>query len=173
MRASPNRSLISRDSRFDRAFDASGTTDMRAPFPDFSPEENRGKFLFLTIRPNGGLQCLECHEGPTFTFSSTARSNGLDATETRVFRAPSLKSVAASRHFMHDGRFSTLEQVVEFYNSGVKVSPSIDPRMLDRDGIPRRLNLSASDKAAVVAFLKTLTDESTPFETRFSSPFRR
>jgi cytochrome c peroxidase len=81
--------------------------------------------------------------------------------------------VAASRHFMHDGRFSTLEQVVEFYNSGVKVSPSIDPRMLDRDGIPRRLNLSASDKAAVVAFLKTLTDESTPFETRFSSPFRR
>jgi cytochrome c peroxidase len=167
------RSMISRDSRFDRSLAATGGTDTRVTFPDFSAEENRGKFLFMSVRPDGGLQCFECHAGPTFTLSNTARSNGLDANETRVFRAPSLKGVASSRHFMHDGRFSTLEEVVEHYNSGVQKSPSLDQRMLDQNLQPRRLNMSATDKAALVAFLKTLTDESTPFETRFSSPFKR
>jgi cytochrome c peroxidase len=167
------RSLISRDSRFDRALAATGGTNASVPFPDFSSEENRGKFLFMTVRPNGGLQCFECHAGPTFTLTNTSRSNGLDSNETRVFRAPSLKGVASARHFMHDGRFSTLEEVVEFYNSGVQHSPSLDQRLLDQNLVPRRLGMTESDKAAVVAFLKTLTDESTPFETRFSSPFKR
>jgi cytochrome c peroxidase len=111
--------------------------------------------------------------GPALTLNVDVRSNGVDSTETRIFRAPSLKSVATSRHFMHDGRFNSLGEVVEFYNSGVQPSPLLDHRMIDATGRPRRLNLPESDKAALVAFLKTLTDENTPFETRFSNPFRR
>ena len=169
------RSIISRDSRFDRGLASirGNFATMHTPFPDFTPEENRGKFLFMTIRVNGGLQCVECHEGPSLTLIGTARSNGLDSTETRIFRAPSLKSVATSWHFMHDGRFSSLEQVIEFYNSGVQPSPVLDRTLMDVNRKPRRLGLSAADKAALVAFLKTLTDDKTPFEARFSDPFRR
>ena len=167
------RSLVSRDSRFDRALIATGGTNLATPFADFTPAENRGKFLFMTIRPQGGLQCFECHVGPALTLNADVRSNGVDSLETRIFRVPSLKSVATSRHFMHDGRFDSLEQVVEFYNSGVQPSPLLDHRMIDTSGKPRRLNLSAADKAALVAFLKTLTDDITPYEARFSDPFRR
>ncbi len=166
------RSLISRDSRFDRALAATGGTNTRVAFPDFTPSENRGKSLFMDVRRDGGQQCFECHVGPTFTMGANAQSNGLDADETRIFRVPSLKNVATSRQFMHDGRFSTLEEVVEFYNSGVQNSPSLDRRMMQTEGVPRRLRMTTSDKAALVAFLKTLTDNSTPFETRFRSPFR-
>ena len=166
------RSLISGDSRFDRALAATGGTNLAAPFPDFSSAENRGKFLFMSIRPAGGLQCFECHVGPALTLNIDVRSNGVDSTETRIFRVPSLKSVATSKHFMHDGRFSSLEDVVEFYNSGVQASPLLDHRMIDATGRPRRLNLSDADKAALVAFLKTLTDDTTPFAPRFSDPFR-
>jgi cytochrome c peroxidase len=166
------RSIVSRDSRFDRSLAVVGGTDFAVPFPDFTPEENRGKFLFMTIRPNGGLQCFECHAGPTLSLTLDVRSNGVDSTERRIFRAPSLKNVATSKHFMHDGRFSSLEEVVEFYNSGVQPSPLIDERMIDTLRRPRRLHLSASDKAALVAFLGTLTDIATPFERRFSDPFR-
>jgi cytochrome c peroxidase len=167
------RSIVSRDSRFDRALAATGGNDLTVPFADFSPAENRGKFLFMNIRPNGGLQCFECHVGPALTLNIDVRSNGVDSTEARIFRAPSLKSVATSRHFMHDGRFASLEEVIEFYNSGVQPSPLLDHRMIDSTGGPRRLHLSAADKGALVAFLKTLTDDTTPYEPRFSDPFRR
>jgi cytochrome c peroxidase len=167
------RSIVSRDSRFDRALAATGGTDLTVPFADFSPAENRGKFLFMNIRPVGGLQCFECHVGPALTLNIDVRSNGVDSTESRIFRAPSLKSVATSRHFMHDGRFASLEEVIEFYNSGVQMSPLLDHRMIDSTRRPRRLNLSAADKGALVAFLKTLTDDTTPYEPRFSDPFRR
>ncbi len=169
------RSMISRDSRFDRGLAAigGGAAELAVPFPDFTPQENRGKFLFMTIRRNGGLQCFECHAGPSLNLIANARSNGVDSTETRIFRSPSLKSVATSRHFMHDGRFTSLEQVVEFYNSGVQPTPLLDESLRNPDRTPRRLGLSAADKAALVAFMKTLTDDKTPFEERFNNPFRR
>ncbi len=167
------RSLISRNSRFDRGLAATGGVNLAAPFADFSPEENRGKFLFMTIRPSGGLQCFQCHAGPSLNLSPNARSNGVDSTENRIFRSPSLKSVATSKHFMHDGRFTSLEQVIDFYDSGVQASPLLDESLMDRNRRPLRLGLSAGDKAALVAFLKTLTDDVTPFESRFSDPFRR
>lgn len=173
------RSMVSRDSRFDRAAQTlppgglTGQVDVRVPFGSFTAEENRGKFLFLTPTTDGGTGCFNCHAAPTFSLAQGSTGNGLDAGETRKFRAPSLKSVATSRHFMHDGRFVTLEQVVEFYNSGVQEGPLLDPRLRDRAGLPQRLHLPSSDKAALVAFMKTLTDEAAPDERRFSNPFRR
>lgn len=74
---------------------------------------------------------------------------------------------------MHDGRFSTLEEVVEHYASGVKDGPALDPRLKGTDGKPRVRTISAEDRAAVVAFLKTLSDPVLAADPKFSDPFHR
>jgi cytochrome c peroxidase len=74
---------------------------------------------------------------------------------------------------MHDGRFRTLEEVVAFYDSGVQAGPGTDPRLL-RAGPgspPARLGLSATERAALVAFLRTLTDEAFLTDPRLADPF--
>ena len=73
---------------------------------------------------------------------------------------------------MHDGRFTTLEQVVEHYNSGIKNHPNLSPQLKLPNGQPRLLNISAADKAALVAFLKTLTDRNVTTEVKYSNPFK-
>ena len=73
---------------------------------------------------------------------------------------------------MHDGRFATLAEVVDFYNGGIQEGPALDHR-LQQGGRPRRLNLDAADRAALVAFLMTLTDRALTTDPRFSDPFRR
>jgi cytochrome c peroxidase len=169
------RSIVSHSSRFDFALDAEGgaIVDRLAPLHQLTAQENRGKLLFATSNASGGANCEVCHRFPSFTLSGGSRSNGLDAGETRIFKAPSLKSVAASKHYMHDGRFTTLEEVVEFYNSGVQPGPALDLRLTDgAPNLPQRLHLSTEDKAAVVAFLRTLTDDLINTEPRFSTPFR-
>ena len=83
-----------------------------------------------------------------------------------------LKNVALSGAFMHDGRFTTLEQVVAHYDRGVQDGPALDDRLRTPQGQPRRLNLSADDQAALVAFLRTLADPALTTDARFSSPFR-
>jgi cytochrome c peroxidase len=105
--------------------------------------------------------------------AANSKSNGLDAGETVVFKAPSLKNVALSKAFMHDGRFATLEEVVEHYNSGVKLGPALDTNRLAPNGVPLRLNLSADDKSALVAFMKTLTDNTLTTDVKFSDPFKK
>jgi cytochrome c peroxidase len=78
---------------------------------------------------------------------------------------------------MHDGRFATLEEVVEFYNSGVVDNPNLPPPLRVRTGPgqppgpPLRLNLTTTEKSALVAFLKTLTDRTLETDPRFSDPF--
>jgi cytochrome c peroxidase len=67
---------------------------------------------------------------------------------------------------MHDGRFATLEAVIDHYSNEVKPHPNVDPRAR------RRLNLTSSDKAALVAFLKTLSDPRFITDPKFSDPFR-
>ena len=87
------------------------------------------------------------------------------------FKVPSLRNIEVTAPFMHDGRFTTLEQVIEHYNSGVQDSQYLDDRLRTRNGV-RRLNLSASDKAALKDFLATLTDRFFLTDEKFSSPFK-
>ncbi|OSZ70543.1 hypothetical protein CAP39_06085 [Sphingomonas sp. IBVSS1] len=171
------RAMISSSSRWDTAYAAvfSATApnrNLNATLAGFSDQENRGRQLFMTGQGGGGAGCSACHVPPTFALAANSQSNGLDAGETRVFKSPSLKSVALSRAFMHDGRFATLAEVVEFYNSGVQAGPALDNRLRGPGGAPQRLNLSAADKAALVAFMETLTDSNLTADSRFSSPFR-
>ncbi|OYU14643.1 MAG: hypothetical protein CFE37_09930 [Alphaproteobacteria bacterium PA4] len=121
----------------------------------------------------GGAGCSACHQPPTFALAANSDSNGLDAGETVIFKSPSLKNVGVSRAFMHDGRFATLLQVVEHYNSGVQAGPALDNRLRGPGGAPQRLGLSDADKAALVAFMETLTDTTLNSDPKFGNPFRK
>jgi cytochrome c peroxidase len=171
------RALVSHSSRWDtgyaRVFAASAPNRaLEVDLANFTAEENRGRHLFMTDVDRGGAGCASCHRPPTFALAADARSNGLDAGETRKFKAPSLRSVGLTGPYMHDGRFATLAEVVDFYASGVQDGPALDPRLRQAGG-PRRLALDAADRAALVAFLKTLDDPVLTTAPRFGDPFRR
>ncbi|MBX3659231.1 MAG: hypothetical protein KF740_12415 [Ramlibacter sp.] len=172
------RSMVAVSSRWDDGYaqtfnPAANDNGLNTPIAGFTAQENRGRQLFMGNANQGGLNCAACHAPPTFALTANSRSNGLDAGETTIFKSPSLKNVGMSAAFMHDGRFSSLEQVVEHYNSGVKDGPALDNRLRGGNGAPRVLNLPESDKAALVAFLRTLNDTSLPNDPKFSSPFRQ
>jgi cytochrome c peroxidase len=171
------RAMISSSSKWDEGYAQvfSPTAPNRAldvDLPNFTPLENRGRHLFMTSVAEGGAGCSACHLPPTFALAADARSNGLDAGETRLFKAPSLKNVGLTGPYMHDGRFATLAEVVDHYDHGIQEGPALDPR-LRQDGRPQRLRPSAADRAALVAFLMTLTDTALTTDARFSDPFRR
>jgi cytochrome c peroxidase len=172
------RSVVSVNSRFDDGFARAYNPQLpdrglNAPFQGFTAEENRGKVLFLTAPPQGGGGCAACHVPPSFALAANSRSNGLDANETRLFKSPSLKGVGVTGPFMHDGRLATLEQVVEHYMNGVQLGPALDNKLRLPNGTPLRLAFTPADKAALVAFMRTLTDTTCATDARFSSPFRR
>lgn len=155
------RSLVSADSKFDRYLRGE---------EQLTPQELHGYVLFTTEE---GADCFHCHGSsgsPLFT-TNLFYNNGLDATPTDAhdrasvtgdprdrgaYRAPSLRNVTKSAPYMHDGRFQTLDEVLEFYNSDVQNSPTISPLMHHvNDGGVR---LTPNDIADLKAFLETLTD---------------
>ena len=167
------RSLVSVNSKFDRAFGVNGVPNFAATF---TAQELAGQDLF-----NGRAGCARCH-GTNAHISDGVHNTGLDATITDVgagngrFKAPSLRNIAVRPPYMHDGRFQTLEQVIAFYDSGVQNNPGLDPRLRGGpggNGLPLRLNLSAAERASLVAFLGTLTDNTFLTDVRFSNPFGR
>jgi cytochrome c peroxidase len=166
------RTLISSDSRWDQAYATvyvnTGNKNIGTPLPQLSASEERGRRLFMLPRNNGGAGCAACHVPPTFALAANSRSNGLDAGETTLFKSPSLKNVGLSRHFMHDGRFNSLAQVMAHYARGIVDGPARDNR-LPVGG----LGLSNQDQADLVAFMHTLTDTTLNNDARFSDPFIR
>ena len=178
------RSIISYQSKYDQGrqtFPTAPAPPPNAVFPNFTAQENRGKEIFLS--PIGG--CAPCHGSETFT-APEAKNNGLDATITDrgfgtvtgnaaddgEFKVTTLRNVELTAPYMHDGRFTTLEQVIEHYNSGVKNHPNLSPQLKLPNGQPRLLNISATDKVALVAFLKTLTDRNVTTDVKYSNPFK-
>ncbi len=168
------RCMVSTNSRFDDAFVQNFNPNVpgngiNQNFLQLSAEENLGKQIFTTNQ--GGINCATCHQLPTFALAANSRSNGLDAGETIIFKSPSLKNIATSAQFMHDGRFTSLLEVVEFYNSGIQNGPALDNRLRDQNGQPIRMNLTQAEKEALVAFMETFTDNTVVTDTKFSNPF--
>ena len=178
------RSIVSYQSKYDQGRQTLPTVPAPPPnavFPNFSAQENRGKEIFLS--PIGG--CAPCHGSETFT-APEAKNNGLDVTVTDrgfgtitnnaadngLFKVTSLRNIELTAPYMHDGRFTTLEQVVEHYNSGVKNHPNLSQQLKLPNGQPRLLNITAADKTALVAFLKTLTDRNVTTDVKYSNPFK-
>jgi len=172
------RSMVSYQSKFDDGL--AQTNDPRRNFANFTASENRGKQLFFSPQTN----CAQCHSTAAF-IGDGARNNGLDTELTDLgvgavtnrnndlgkFKVPSLRNIAFTAPFMHDGRFATIEQVIEHYNSGVQNSANLDDRLRQGNGV-RRLNLSNQDKQALKDFLLTLTDNTFLSDEKFSSPFK-
>jgi cytochrome c peroxidase len=178
------RSIVSYQSKYDagRATLPPGPLPGNATFPNFTADENRGMQLFNT--PAGG--CAACHGTETFT-APVEKNNGLDLTNTTdrgfgtvtgnpaddgLFKVGSLRNIQLTAPFMHDGRFATLEDVVEHYSSGVKANPNLSNQLRLPNGQPRLANFSAADKVALVAFLKTLTDLNMTADVKYSNPFK-
>lgn len=189
------RAMVSFDSKFDRA--AKMTGDYSKDFDDFTSEENLGKSLFIDgVGGVGEIGCAHCHVPPTFSMPKSF-NNGLDAvyadqglgardlrpndpftpSNDGKFKAPSLRNIALTAPYMHDGRFATLEQVIEHYSRGVHPHANLGLAFnVDTPAGNEKTSgfqLNATQKSALVAFLKTLTDEKFISDPRFSDPFVR
>ena len=161
-----------------------------------------GKRVENAPNPGGVVNCQGCHTTEAFIASvpdddvqlsqidtgvTSATNIGLDAmsltdfgvgettgltTDNGKFKVPSLKNIALSAPYMHDGRFATLEAVVDHYSRGIRAHDNLSPPLLGGDGInPIRFNFTNQEKADLVAFLNTLTDEDMMTDVKFSDPF--
>jgi cytochrome c peroxidase len=140
---------------------------------EFSDAELRGYNLFLA-------NCASCHKEPLFS-DFAFRNNGLpvnvflkdsghfkiqrDPQNVYKFKTPSLRNIAKTGPYMHDGRFTTLQQCLDHYTNGVTNLTNLDP-LLQNNG----LQLSANDKQDIIAFLQTLTDYKFLGDKRFADP---
>jgi cytochrome c peroxidase len=182
------RSIVSYQSRYDV-----GRAQVAGPavaFPNFTAQENQGKNLFFGITPGGGPPapgaCIGCHGTEAFT-ARGPRNNGIDLVSTTdlgvgqitgnpaqngLFKVPSLRNIAERAPYMRDGRFATLEEVVDHYSTGVQNHPNLSPELRTPNGTPVNPNFSPAQKAALVAFMRTLSDPTLGTDPKFSNPFK-
>ena len=167
------RSLVSSDSKFDRYLLGE---------EELTEEEMAGYELFCT---EDGADCFHCHGGGGLALMTTNLfyNNGLDNEfndpedrsaitgshwDRGAYKAPTLRNIAVSAPYMHDGRFTTLDEVIDFYSEGVKDSENINPLMHHvMDG---GVQLTDMEKAQLKAFLNTLTDEKYLNNPDYSKP---
>lgn len=176
------RTMISSDSKFDH---------WRRGELDLTDSEYSGYQIFLREGgdpenvPGGqfGGDCFHCHGEAGLQFTDHLfHNNGLDSVflmdpghawvsgnplDSGKFRTPTLRNVALSAPYMHDGRFGTLEEVIDHYNAGGVPSSTLDPFMKYSYG---GLSLAPSQKADLLAFLHTLTDTAFTQNPAFQNP---
>ncbi len=185
------RTLISSNSKFDQEERGTAMLD---------PDELAGKRLFFMTHPEEmpGIplppnkrtaNCFDCHGGKEFYTRDLIVNNGLDNTfadpglgkvtgnpkDNGRFKAPTLRNIALTGPYMHDGRFKTLDEVMNHYNNEVKKgSPGIHPEMLvsNTGNAHDQLGLTPKEISQVIAFLHTLTDTTFINDPRFSDPFK-
>ncbi len=175
------RSIQSFDSRFDAGLAAQ--PNIAANFPNFTPSENNGKGLFLRAPggPQGGAGCNACHNAPEFDIDPNSRNNGVTtsltlASDLTNTRSPSLRDLVgpggqSNGSFMHDGSFTTLARVIDHYDRIPADNTNLDPRLRRPGGQVQVLNLTAQQKADLVAFLGTLTGSAVYTDPKWSDPF--
>lgn len=184
------RSMASFDSKYDQG--------LSADFSNFNELELRGKDIFFSEKaqcaschtganfsaPDGfnfnigicGTCFIEEGFGNPYVESQGTANIGLDVVYSDdgrgdgQFKIPTLRNIELTGPYMHDGRYGTLEEVVEHYNSQIQLHNNLDPKFKSGSGA-QRLNMSNYDKSALVSFLKTLTDNTFTTEKRFSDPF--
>ncbi|MCG8327255.1 MAG: c-type cytochrome [Chitinophagales bacterium] len=172
--------MVSVNTRFDDAMDIS-QNGAEGNFALFNAEENLGKALFIQ-------HCSACHGTNMSVSPRSVANNGLEIDyedkgvgnitlneeDEGKFKVPFLRNIALTAPYMHDGRFATLEEVVEHYNSGIKPHANLDDTLRDllNPAYPKRLNLSDDEKDALIAFLHTLTDRELMADAKFADPFK-
>lgn len=175
------RALVSADSPYDSGL-AATEGRARRDFPAFTDDENAGKALFFD-----DAGCASCHTSvgsagqAALFYMDRPLNNGLDAAtldpgvaavsgrqrDEGVFKSPSLRNIAVTGPYMHDGRFDTLAEVVDHYRSGVASHPNLAARLTPNGAE----GLSDREAEQLVAFLETLTDEGFLTDPRFADPW--
>lgn len=170
------RFLVSKDTRDETAFKGQILLNF---------DEQKGKEIFFSEVKNGGADCFHCHVA-VITTDNMLHNNGLDTLYAKEidkgyynvtknpadlgkFRTPSLRNLAQRTSFMHDGRFKTLEEVVDFYDHGIHMVSNIDPLMTKPDKL-NGLQLSPIKKKQLIAYLKTFTDTVMLNDPKYHAP---
>lgn len=171
-------SIRSNQSRFDESLTNNAS---------LTPLEQFGKGLFFDK-----YDCNSCHQLQTpFNGYQLAGDDGMvdigleanpvdegvarvtgNATDKGKFKIPSLRNIALTAPYMHDGRFETLEEVIDHYSEGIEESENLDPRLRNQDGSARKFNIPKTEKRAIVAFLNSMTDPHMIGDPKFSNPFK-
>ncbi len=174
-------SIVSNNAKYDRYLRGEVTLD--------SMEERGRKLFFTEYNPffpqESGADCAHCHGGDNFendqymNNGTKAESEIVDIGRQKVtnnsvdkgkFKVPTLRNIALTAPYMADGSMRTLEQVINHYNNGLKVSSTLDPAL--EQTREKGLMLTDTDKAALVKFLHTLTDETLLNNKEYSNPFK-
>jgi cytochrome c peroxidase len=167
------RSMVSYRSKYDEG--RAAATAVGDDFANYTVQENRGKALFvrncsLCHLPNQDAHFVMIEPVNTGLDEDTRGTDGgvgditLKPADLGHFKSPSLRNVEVTAPYMHDGRFATLEAVIDHYSSGGKNHPNKDVRI-------QPMHFTESEKAALIAFLKTLTDRQFLTDPKFSDPF--
>lgn len=153
--------LVSADSKYDH---------VQQGLEEFSISESRGYALFKT-------NCASCHSEPLFT-NSTFQNNGLDSVFSDLgrkritlanedlgkFKVSSLRNLSYTYPYMHDGRFATIEQVIDHYSSSILNSETLAKNLVNK-------HFTIEEKADIIAFLNTLNDKTFIDNINFENPF--
>ena len=169
--------IVSKNSRFDvQSRDIE--TGIFEPFVGFTEVENLGKEIFNN-------NCGRCHSFDHTLTTKAVANNGLDLEyedkgvgertglrdDHGVFKIPFLRNIALTAPYMHDGRFSTLREVIDHYSEGIKDHENLDHELI-KNGKPKNMKFTESQKTALEAYLLTLTDPSVASEEKYSDPFK-
>ena len=173
-------SIVSNDSKYDKHL--RGETQL-------TESEMRGLKLFTTeynpfFPDESGADCEHCHGGINFE-NDRYMNNGLDSDaditdigrqavtnqidDRAKFKVPSLRNIALTPPYMHDGRFSTLEEVIDHYDHGLRISNTLDPALLMTTD--QGLLLTDQDKNDLINFLHTLSDDTFLSNPEYADPF--
>lgn len=166
------RALVSYRAPVDAAYPDGGAGQFPMPARAFTARQNEG--LRLLIEGN----CLHCHVDRVLTMVDPS-NNGLDVVSVDpgqgdgTFRAASLRNIARTAPYMHDGRFRTLREVIDHYDHDIKPAAALSPLLRVRNGdAPRRLDMTEEQKQAMEAILEAFTDRAMLEDPKFSDPFR-
>lgn len=170
-------SIQSRNTKFDRFIGQGQQPGI------LTAQEELGYHLFLEK-----YNCTQCHSPFPGEYISPAPKNiGLDeyspdpglatitgnAQDRGKFKVPILRNIALTGPYMHDGRFATLEEVIDHYSQGIKPSAGLSEELRDAQGAALKLEIPENEKRALVAFLHTLTDYELLADSKFSDPFQK
>jgi cytochrome c peroxidase len=177
------RTLVSGESKYDVMYKYENSMTLnsneQSVLGTIDPEEWAGYDLFKSLN---GADCFHCHNGPLMQVKKFS-NNGLmpnsindlgrahvtnNPEDNYKFKVPTLRNIALTAPYMHDGRFATLDEVIEHYSSGIHMSPTIDP--LIEFGSQGGVQLDAQEKYLLKKFLLTLTDNNFINNPNFKDP---
>ena len=178
------RTMISADSPYDKWKRGEGTIPLEAQL-GYDLFKLEGGFPPFIPNGQGGADCFHCHtdgaglftdeqfhnnalQGPNPTDPGVGGVTG-DPFQIGQMKTPTLRNIAVTGPYMHDGRFATLQEVIDHYNEGGEDSPTVDAFMkfVDPD---ETMELTPQKKAQVIAFLQQLTDTAFLTNPAFSDP---